>query len=63
MADDDVQREWLAALHFLAKGPSATLEFLKHDPRTRLFAYKVSKLSKGNQNIISLQTTSEHYST
>lgn len=38
--DETVEHDWLAARFFITKGPSATLQFLKEEPRTWLRAYE-----------------------
>eukprot|EP01018_Ginkgo_biloba_P019699 Gb_34433 [translate_table: standard] len=40
----DGDEEWRAAMLFLAKGPSATLQYLKEEPRALLYAYKAQAL-------------------
>eukprot|EP00271_Cylindrocystis_brebissonii_P012179 TRINITY_DN30342_c0_g1_i1.p1 TRINITY_DN30342_c0_g1~~TRINITY_DN30342_c0_g1_i1.p1 ORF type:complete len:231 (+),score=53.28 TRINITY_DN30342_c0_g1_i1:272-964(+) len=42
--DEQVESDWRAAMLFLTKGPSATLEFLKEEPRVWLHAYRVQAL-------------------
>lgn len=40
----DVEGEWRAASYFLAKGPSATVQYLAEDVRAQLFALKAQVL-------------------
>ncbi|KAL2651213.1 hypothetical protein R1flu_019341 [Riccia fluitans] len=41
---DQIEKEWRAAQFFMAKGPSATLEFLVDDAKAQLFAYRAQAL-------------------
>ncbi|ERN08770.1 hypothetical protein AMTRI_Chr11g156400 [Amborella trichopoda] len=40
----DIEEEWQKAIHFVAKGPSASLQFLSKKPKSLLFAYKAQVL-------------------
>lgn len=40
----DAEKTWRAACYFLAKGPSATLQFLGDDDRARLYAFQAQAL-------------------
>ena len=44
MSSGDWEGEWRAASYFLAKGPSATLQFLAEGARAHLFALKTQAL-------------------
>ncbi|XP_024400904.1 acyl-CoA-binding domain-containing protein 1 isoform X4 [Physcomitrium patens] len=44
MSTRDIEGEWRAASYFLAKGPSATLQYLQKDVRSNLFALKAQAL-------------------
>lgn len=44
MSSGDLEGEWRAASYFLAKGPSATLQFLAEGARAHLFALKTQAL-------------------
>ncbi|KAL3677506.1 hypothetical protein R1sor_027454 [Riccia sorocarpa] len=39
-----IEKEWRAAQLFMAKGPSATLEFLVDDAKAELYAYRAQAL-------------------
>ena len=44
MSTRDIEGEWRAASYFLAKGPSASLQYLQQDVRSQLFALKAQVL-------------------
>lgn len=44
MSTRDIEGEWLAASYFLAKGPSARVQYLQKDVRAQLFALKAQAL-------------------
>ena len=44
MSARDVEGEWRAASYFLAKGPSAKLQYLQTEVRSQLFALKAQAL-------------------
>jgi hypothetical protein len=44
MSTRDVEGEWRVASYFLAKGPSARLQYLPKDVRSQLFALKAQAL-------------------
>ena len=44
MSTRDIEGEWRAASYFLAKGPSASLQYLQQDVRPQLYALKAQVL-------------------
>lgn len=44
MSTRDIEGEWRAASYFLAKGPSASVQYLQKDVKAQLFALKTQAL-------------------
>lgn len=44
MSTRDIEKEWRAASYFLAKGPSASVQYLNKDVRAQMFALKAQVL-------------------
>lgn len=44
MSTRDIEKEWRAVSYFLAKGPSASVQYLNKDVRAQMFALKAQVL-------------------